>query len=61
MAFMEFYVFNDIFPYDILPTAPDTVFEIWMMTVIPGAVAGLLGIMFASRKLTQISFKKELI
>jgi hypothetical protein len=26
-----------------------------MMTVIPGAIAGMLGMMFASKKLTQIS------
>ena len=51
------YVFNDVFPYDILPEASNTVFEIWMMTIIPGAIAGMLGMMFASRKLNQITFK----
>lgn len=58
MTFLEFYVFNDVFPYDILPTVPDTVFEIWMATAIPGAVAGSLGMMVASRRLNQMSFKK---
>ena len=57
MTFVEFYVFNDVFPYDILPTASDMIFEIWMMTIIPGAIAGTLGMMLASRKLKQISFK----
>ena len=57
MTFMEFYVFNDVFPYEILPTASDTVFEIWMGTIIPGAVAGALGMMFAARKLNQICYK----
>ena len=57
MTFMEFYVFNDVFPYDILPIASDTVFEIWMLTVIPGAVAGTLGMMLASRRLNKLSSK----
>ncbi len=57
MTFLEIYVFNDVFPYDILPESSNTVFEIWVMTIIPGAVAGILGMMFASRKLNQITFK----
>jgi len=55
MTFLEFYLFNDVFPYDVLPTASSTVAEIWMMTAIPGAVSGMLGMMFASRKLCGIS------
>lgn len=55
MTFLDLYLFNDIFPYDVLPTASSTVSEIWMITVIPGAVSGMLGMMFASRKL-QISY-----
>jgi len=55
MSFLDLYLFNDVFPYDILPTASSTVFEIWMMTLIPGAIMGMLGMMFASRKLNQIS------
>ncbi|QMU54259.1 MAG: hypothetical protein GKS07_04700 [Nitrosopumilus sp.] len=57
MTFLDVYVFNDVFPYDILPEAANTVFEIWAMTIIPGAIAGMLGMMFASRKLNQIIFK----
>ena len=57
MTFLEVYVFNDVFPYDILPEASNTVFEIWMMTIIPGTVAGMLGMMLASKKLNQIIIK----
>lgn len=57
MTFLEIYVFNDVSPYDILPEASSMVFDVWIMTIIPGAVAGMLGMMFASRKLKQITFK----
>jgi len=57
MTFLEVYVFNDVFPYDILPEASNTVFEIWIMTIIPGTIAGMLGMMFASKKLNQVIFK----
>jgi hypothetical protein len=55
MTFLELYVFNVVISYDIIPTASNTVFDIWVMTIIPGAVSGMLGMMFASRKLNQIS------
>ena len=55
MTFLEPYFFNDVSTYGVLPTASNTVYQIWMMTVIPGAVSGMLGMMFASRKLNQIS------
>ena len=51
MTFLEFYVYNDVFPYDVLPTASDTVLDIWLMTIIPGAISGMIGMIFASRKL----------
>ena len=37
MTFLEIYVHNDIFPYDILPTSSDVVFKHWMMSV-PGGI-----------------------
>jgi len=51
MTFLDLYLFNDVSPYDVLPTASSAVFEIWMMTAVPGAVSGMLGMMFASRKM----------
>jgi hypothetical protein len=57
MTFLDVYLFNGVFPYDVLPTSSDMVFQIWMMTVIPGAIAGMLGMMFASKKLTQIKYQ----
>ena len=55
MTFLEMYVYNDVFAYDVLPTSSDLVFEIWTMTIIPGAVGGLLGMAFASKKLDALS------
>jgi len=55
MTFLELYVFNVVISYDVIPTASNIVFDIWVMTIIPGAVSGMLGMMFASRKLNQIS------
>ena len=55
MTFLELYLFNDVFPYDVLHKTSENIFQIWMITVIPGAVAGMLGMMFASKKLKQIS------
>ncbi|QUC65528.1 hypothetical protein NsoK4_04635 [Nitrosopumilus sp. K4] len=54
MTILDFYVFNDVFSYDVLPTAYDVVYEIWMVSIIPGAVFGMIGMWFASKKL-QIS------
>ena len=51
MTFLEPYLFNDVFSYDVLHSSSEKVFEIWLMTTIPGAIAGMLGMMFASRKL----------
>jgi len=59
MTFLDVYLFNDVFSYDVLPTTSSTVFDIWMITIIPGAVSGMLGMMFASRKLNQISGTKN--
>ena len=59
MTFLEFYVFNDVFSYDVLHTASDAVFQIWAITVIPGAISGMLGMMFASRKLKRLSGFRE--
>ena len=55
MTFLEVYLFNDVFPYDILPTSADTVAQIWAITIIPGSISGMLGMMVASRKLKRIS------
>jgi len=55
MTFLDLYLFNDVFSYDVLHTTSDTVFQIWMMTIIPGAISGMLGMIFASRKLSHIA------
>ena len=60
MTFLEMYVYNDVFSYDILPTASDTVFQIWMMTIIPGMISGMAGMIFSAKKLKNISIKPEI-
>lgn len=55
MTFLSPYVFNDVIAYDVLHVSSDALFQIWAMTAIPGAVAGMLGMMFASRKMGHIS------
>lgn len=55
MTFLEFYIFNDVFSYDVLHTASETISQVWAITIIPGAISGMLGMMFASRKLNRLS------
>ena len=55
MTFLEVYVFNDVFSYDILHVASDSIFQIWMITTIPGAIAGMVGMIFASKKIPRVS------
>jgi len=49
MTFLEPYLFNDIFPYDILHNSADTVSQIWVMTIPPGIISGIFGMIIASR------------
>lgn len=56
MTFLEIYVYNDVFPYDVLHTSTDLLTDIWLMSIVPGAIAGSLGIAFASRKLGRLVF-----
>lgn len=54
MTFLEIYVYNDVFPYDVLHTSTDLLTNIWVMSIVPGAIAGSLGIAFASKKLDRV-------
>ena len=49
MTFLEVYLHNDIFPYDVLPTSPDVVFKDWMMTIPGGIVSGIVGMILAPK------------
>ncbi len=49
MTFLEPYLFNDVFSYDVLPNSAETISQIWMMTIIPGAISGVFGMVFASK------------
>ncbi|WP_255464597.1 hypothetical protein [Nitrosopumilus sp. b2] len=49
MTFLEVYLYNDTFPYDILPTASDIVFNHWMMSIPGGIVSGIAGMIVAPK------------
>ncbi|KER05384.1 hypothetical protein AAA799E16_01978 [Marine Group I thaumarchaeote SCGC AAA799-E16] len=49
MTFLEVYLHNDIFPYDVLPTSSDVVVKHWMMSVPGGIVSGMVGMILAPK------------
>ena len=51
MAFLEFYVFNDVFSYDVIHSSSDTIANVWVYTIIPGAISGMIGMIFAQKKI----------
>jgi len=53
MTFLDFYVFNDVFPYDVIHSSSNTIANIWLITIIPGAIFGMAGSMFAEKKFSQ--------
>ncbi len=54
MTFLEIFLYNGVFPYDILPTSGDVVFGHWMMTIPGGIISGVLGI-FAAPKILRFA------
>ena len=61
MTFFEPYLFNDVFSYDILHTSSNNVLEFWSVSIIPGAIIGMLGMIIASRKLNHISNNNTMV
>jgi hypothetical protein len=53
MTFLDFYVFNDVFSYDVIHSSSNTITNIWLITIIPGAIFGMAGSMFAEKKFSQ--------
>ncbi|MFZ8937278.1 MAG: hypothetical protein ACO2Y5_03405 [Nitrosopumilaceae archaeon] len=53
MTFLEFYVYNDVFSYDVIHTSSDIIGNVWLMTIIPGAISGMIGTIFAQKKLSK--------
>ncbi len=49
MTFLEVYLHNDIFPYDVLPTSSDVVLKHWMMSIPGGIVSGIVGMILAPK------------
>ena len=49
MTFLEIYLYNDIFPYDVLPTSADIVLNHWMMSIPGGIVSGIVGMILAPK------------
>jgi hypothetical protein len=53
MTFLEFYVFNDVFSYDVIHSSSNTIVNIWLITIIPGTISGMAGTMYAEKKLSN--------
>ena len=53
MTFLDFYVFNDVFSYDVIHSSSNTIANIWLITIIPGAIFGMAGSMFAEKKFSH--------
>ena len=49
MTFLEIFLYNGVFPYDILPTSGDAVFKHWMMSIPGGIVSGVVGMIVAPK------------
>ena len=54
MTFLEFYVFNDVFSYDVIHSSSDTIANTWLLTIIPGALSGMAGTTLAQKKLSNL-------
>lgn len=53
MTFLDFYVFNDVFSYDVIHSSSDTIVNIWLWTIIPGAISGMVGMTLVQKKLSH--------
>ena len=53
MTFLDFYVFNDVFPYDVIHSSSNIITNIWLITIIPGAIFGMAGSMLAEKKFSH--------
>ena len=53
MTFLEFYVHNNVFSYDVIPFSSKTISHIWALTTVPGAICGMIGMIFADKKLSK--------
>ena len=54
MTFLEFYIFNDVFSYDVIHSSSETIANIWLLTIIPGALSGMVGTTLAQKKLSKL-------
>ena len=52
MAFIQFYVFNEVSGYSLLPDFSDTLAMIFGVIGIPGAVIGIFAVKLAKKKIT---------
>jgi hypothetical protein len=54
MTFLDLYVANDVFSYDVIHSSSNTITNIWLLTIIPGAISGMIGTTLAQKKLSQL-------
>jgi len=53
MTFLEFYVSSNVFSYDVIDSSSDLIATFWLMTIIPGAISGMVGMMYIQKKLSN--------
>ena len=51
MTFLDLYLYNDVFSYDVLPASHETVFNLWMMSIPGGALSSFVGMIIAPKLL----------
>lgn len=49
MTFLEVILYNGVFPYDVLPTSGDVVFNHWMLSIPGGIISGVVGMIVAPK------------
>jgi len=53
MTFLEFYVSSNVLSYDVIHSSSELIVNFWLMTIIPGAVSGMIGMMYIQNKLSH--------
>jgi len=54
MTFLEFYVSSNVFSYDVIHSSSELIANFWLMTIIPGAISGMIGMMYIQKKLPHL-------
>lgn len=59
MTLLEFYVYNDVLSYDVIHTSTNTLTNYWLILTIPGAISGMIGMLYAQKKILPDGIPKQ--